>query len=74
MRCHPFPGDLIAAIGDTELWAEPFDKNPHASRSAAAEKGSLGIVIASVRYERLVLFSRVIGWTNVNNLVQVLPC
>lgn len=74
MRAHSFPGEMIAAMGRIELWTEPFDKNPHASQTATVEKGSLGVVIASTRYERLVLFSRAIGWTNVNNLAQVLPC
>jgi hypothetical protein len=65
------PGDMIAAMGNVSLWSEPYDENPHATQASEVEKGSLGLIIASVGHERLVAFSKVMGWTNANNLAKV---
>lgn len=68
---HPFPGDIVTVMFEACLWEEPFDDNPHAGVVASVKKGSLGVVVSAQSNDRLVMFPCGLGWTNVNNLMQV---
>jgi hypothetical protein len=59
---------------ETHLWETPYDLDPHARITSCITRDyALGIVIASLGNDRLVLFPGCFGWSNSHNFVSVKP-